>query len=289
MTNKKIVFNLTLKDLKDLLLINKKLKKSKKKNKRKKIDNSIYDTPKKSSDHMKATLTNFNNLMNENLYLKNDALKHKLVINNEDALKLNPLIRNVDFDDFKIKVGNLADAVGSKFFDIEDKLDDIKNETSNKFKDYDKVKNTAYDYFKNINKKDVDTGLARHVSAHELNTTLTPQNIDSSNVVTATGGSDDFTEGQNINPPPNPTLGQINEETKQQSHVSAPILNIKKSRGRPKKILTDEEKKDNAIKNMSDREKRSIFREHATKEEKKAYHENFYNIELLDEIIKNHI
>ena len=81
MTNKKIVFNLTLKDLKDLLLINKKLKKSKKKkNKKKKIDNLIYDTPKKSSDHMKATLTNFNNLMNENLYLKNDALKHKLVL-----------------------------------------------------------------------------------------------------------------------------------------------------------------------------------------------------------------
>ena len=53
---------------------------------------------------MKASLTNFNNLMNENLYLKNEALKqHKLIINNEDALKLNPLIRNVDFDDFKIK------------------------------------------------------------------------------------------------------------------------------------------------------------------------------------------
>ena len=56
MTNKKIVFNLTLKDLKDLLLINKaldtkqsisktKLKKSKKK-KNKKIVDSLFDTKK---------------------------------------------------------------------------------------------------------------------------------------------------------------------------------------------------------------------------------------------------
>ena len=40
---------------------------------------------------------------------------------------------------------------------------------------------------------------------------------------------------------------------------------------------------------MSEREKRNFFKDHATNEEKKAYHENFYNIELLDEIIKNHI
>ena len=40
---------------------------------------------------------------------------------------------------------------------------------------------------------------------------------------------------------------------------------------------------------MSDREKRTIFREHATKEERKAYYEDFNNIELLNEIIKNHI
>ena len=47
---------------------------------------------------MKASYNNFNNtnnLMNENLYLKNEELKrHQLLINNEDALKLNPLIRN---------------------------------------------------------------------------------------------------------------------------------------------------------------------------------------------------
>ena len=40
---------------------------------------------------------------------------------------------------------------------------------------------------------------------------------------------------------------------------------------------------------MSDREKRSIFRDYATKEEKKAFYEDLNNIELLNEIIKNHI
>ena len=40
---------------------------------------------------------------------------------------------------------------------------------------------------------------------------------------------------------------------------------------------------------MSDREKRSIYREHATKEEREAFNKNFNNIELLNEIIKNHI
>ena len=297
MTNKKIVFNLTLKDLKDLLLINKvldtkqsvsktKLKKSKKK-KNKKIIDSLFDTKKKSSDHMKASYNNFNNtnnLMNENLYLKNEELKrHQLLINNEDALKLNPLIRNNNIDDFKIKVDkynnefsyavgqhlfNLDNKIEDKIYELDNKLNKINDESSEKFKDYDKVKDNAVSYFKN------------------LNTTLTPQSIDSSNVVPVTSGSDEFTEGQNINPPPNPTLGQINEEKQQTTTVRD---EVKKGRGRPKQILTEEERKDQKVKKMSETEKRLIFRNNATAEEKEAYHRDSKNINLLNEIIKNHI
>ena len=303
MTNKKIVFNLTLKDLKDLLLINKaldtgrtkhsisKTKSKKSKNKKnKKIIDSLFDTKKKSSDHMKASYNHFNNtnnLVNENLYLKNEALKrHQLLINNEDALKLNPLIRNNDLDDFKIKVdkynNDFSRAVGQHLFDLDSKIEEniyefdnklnkIDYESREKFKDYDKVKNNAVSYFKN------------------LNTTLTPQSIDSSNVVPVTSGSDEFTEGQNINPPPNPTLGQINEEKQQGSPVRSVIDAAKKSRGRPKQILTEEEEKDKKVKNMTLRQKNIFFKANATEEEKAAFHRDLNNINLLNEIIKSHI
>ena len=291
MTNKKIVFNLTLKDLKDLLLINKaldtkqsisktKLKKSKKK-KNKKIVDSLFDTKKKSSDHMKASYNHFNNtnnLVNENLYLTNEALKkHQLLINNEDALKLKPLIRNNNIDDFKIQVDKynsfLAEAIDEKFFEVDNELNKIKEESRTKYKHYDEVKNNAMNFLNNMNKK-------------ELNTTLTPQSIDSSNVVPVTSGSDEFTEGQNINPPLNPTLGQINEEKQQTTTVRD---EVKKGRGRPKQILTEEERKDQKVKKMSETEKRLIFRNNATAEEKEAYHRDSKNINLLNEIIKNHI
>ena len=235
---------------------------------------------------MKASYNNFNNtnnLMNENLYLKNEELKrHQLLINNEDALKLNPLIRNNNIDDFKIKVDkynnefsyavgqhlfNLDNKIEDKIYELDNKLNKINDESSEKFKDYDKVKDNAVSYFKN------------------LNTTLTPQSIDSSNVVPVTSGSDEFTEGQNINPPPNPTLGQINEE-KQQTTVRD---EAKKSRGRPKQILTEEEEKDKKVKNMTLRQKNIIFKANATEEEKAAFHKDLNNINLLNEIIKNHI
>ena len=180
---------------------------------------------------MKASYNHFNNtnnLVNKNLYLKNEALKkHQLLINNEDALKLNPLIRNNDLDDFKIKVdkynNDFSRAVGQHLFDLDSKIEDniyefdnklnkIDYESREKFKDYDKVKNDVVSHFKN------------------LNTTLTPQSIDSSNVVPVTSGSDEFTEGQNINPPPNPTLGQFNEEKQQGSPVRSVIDAAKKSR-----------------------------------------------------------
>ena len=294
MTNKKIVFNLTLKDLKDLLLINKaldtkqsisktKLKKSKKK-KNKKIVDSLFDTKKKSSDHMKASYNHFNNtnnLVNENLYLTNEALKkHQLLINNEDALKLKPLIRNNNIDDFKIQVDKynsfLAEAIDEKFFEVDNELNKIKEESRTKYKHYDEVKNNAMNFLNNMNKK-------------ELNTTLTPQSIDSSNVVPVTSGSDEFTEGQNINPPPNPTLGQINEEKQQGSPVRSVIDAAKKSRGRPKQILTEEEEKDKKVKNMTLRQKNIFFKANATEEEKAAFHRDLNNINLLNEIIKNHI
>ena len=120
----------------------------------------------------------------------------------------------------------------------------------------------------------------------ELNTTLSPQSIDSSNVVPISSGSDEFTEGQNINPPLNPTLGQINEEKQQTTTVRD---EVKKGRGRPKQILTEEERKDQKVKKMSETEKRLIFRNNATAEEKEAYHRDSKNINLLNEIIKNHI
>ena len=229
---------------------------------------------------MKASYNHFNNtnnLMNENLYLTNEALKkHQLLINNEDALKLKPLIRNNDLDDFKIKVdkynNDFSRAVGQHLFDLDSKIEEniyefdnklnkIDYESREKFKDYDKVKNNAVSYFKN------------------LNTTLTPQSIDSSNVVPVTSGSDEFTEGQNINPPPNPTLGQINEEKQQTTTV----------RGRPKQILTEEEKKDKKVKDMTLRQKQKFFKANATAEERDAFLKDISNTDLLNEIIKNHI
>ena len=122
--------------------------------------------------------------------MKNEELKrHQLLINNEDALKLNPLIRNNNIEDFKIKVDKynnlLAEAIDEKFFEVDNKLnnkiDKIKEESSEKFKHYDEVKNNAVNFLNNMNKK-------------VLNTTLTPQSIDSSNVVPVTSGSDEFTE-----------------------------------------------------------------------------------------------
>ena len=228
---------------------------------------------------MKASYNHFNNtnnLVNENLYLTNEALKkHQLLINNEDALKLKPLIRNNDLDDYKIKVdkynNDFSRAVGQHLFDLDSKIEDNIYESREKFKDYDKVKNNAVSYFKN------------------LNTTLTPQSIDSSNVVPVTSGSDEFTEGQNINPPPNPTLGQINEEKQQGSPVRSVIDAAKKSRGRPKQILTEEEEKDKKVKNMTLRQKNIFFKANATEEEKAAFHRDLNNINLLNEIIKNHI
>ena len=122
----------------------------------------------------------------------------------------------------------------------------------------------------------------------ELNTTLSPQSIDSSNVVPISSGSDEFTEGQNINPPLNPTLGQINEEKK---HITLqPVIDErKKSKGRPKQILTEGEKKDKKVKDMTLRQKQKFFKANATAEERDAFLKDISNTDLLNEIIKNHI
>ncbi len=227
MTNKKIVFNLTLKDLKDLLLINKKLKKSKKKkNKKKKL---INDAIRSSSDHMVASSNNFNNsnnLMVENLRLQNEALKnHQLVIKNEDALKINPMIRSTsDFDEFKIQAkkykDEMADLIDPKLLQMDDKI--------RFFVDYgrDELERLKKE-FKTVPKKS---------QSQEINESLHPQNKDSSNIVSenvvaTSDGSDSFIGEDNNNP--NPI----------QQFMPIPLVReeIKKGRGRPKKIVNDEE------------------------------------------------
>ena len=227
MTNKKIVFNLTLKDLKDLLLINKKLKKSKKKkNKKKKL---INDAIRSSSDHMVASSTNFNNsnnLVTENLRLQNEALKnHQLIIKNEDATKINPMIRPTsDFDEFKIQAEKYKDEMSNlidpKFLEMDEKI--------NYFIGY------GRDELDRLNKE--FTAVPKKSQLQEINNSLHPQNKDSSNIVSenvvpTSDGSDSFLGEDNNNPKPPIQFMPI------------PLVReeIKRGRGRPKKIVNDEE------------------------------------------------
>ena len=235
MTNKKIVFNLTLKDLKDLLLINKKLKKSKKKkNKKKKINDAI----RSSSDHMVASsretllppsgvknnFNNSNNLMVENLRLQNEALKnHQLVIKNEDATKINPMIRpDNNFDEFKIQAkkykDEMVELIDQPLLEMDEKINDFIRYGRDELYRLDKE-------LKTTPKK-----------SREINESLHPQNKDSSNIVSenvvaTSDGSDSFL-GENNNP--NPPIQQF---------MPIPLVReeIKRGRGRPKKIVNDEE------------------------------------------------
>ena len=225
MTNKKIVFNLTLKDLKDLLLINKKLKKSKrKKNKKKKINDAI----RSSSDHMVASSKSFNNsnnLMVENLKLQNEALKnHQLVIKNEDATKINPMIRpDNNFDEFKIQAkkykDEMVELIDQPLLEMDEKINDFIRYGRDELYRLDKE-------LKTTPKK-----------SREINESLHPQNKDSSNIVSenvvpTSDGSDTFLGEDNNNP--NPPVQQF---------MPIPLVReeIKRGRGRPKKIVNDEE------------------------------------------------
>ena len=82
------------------------------------------------------------------------------------------------------------------------------------------------------------------------------------------------------------TLHQINEEKQQTTTVRD---EVKKGRGRPKQILTEEEKKDKKVKDMTLRQKQKFFKANATAEERDAFLKDISNTDLLNEIIKNHI
>jgi hypothetical protein len=105
MTKKKIVFNLTIKDLKDLGIIK---RHKKRKNKKSKLNKLINQNIKSSSDHMTTSFASSltppimqtNNLMTENLRLQNEKLQ------NDRLMDTNSNLLRIKDDDFKNKLEN---------------------------------------------------------------------------------------------------------------------------------------------------------------------------------------
>ncbi len=182
---KKIVFNLTIKDLKDLGILRKSKKRRRKnKNKKKSINSLKNDSVKSSSDHMIASgiFNNSNNLINEQIQLQNEALKNnQLVIRKQDAEKYAPQFRNAIDDEFKIRVVN-------KLNEYDEKGTQIVNFLNEKFSKKKKRSDSQEDF--------VD---------------VPPEEIGVP--VPSTGGSKFFTEGQNLDlPNPLVSQGQVIEE-----------------------------------------------------------------------------